>query len=394
MDLTVVGLISGTSYDAIDAAVGRFSLSGETIRLQPLGLRSTAFESEFRARIAALLPPHPTTVEEVCRLETELGRRFGAAAAEANRCLAGEGAGLVVSHGQTVFHWVEDGRARGGLQLGAPAWIAEATGLPVISDVRTRDIARGGQGAPLASTLDALLVLPPDGPRRGSLNLGGIANITVRDRQGQVIAYDLGPAGALLDQAVVDATGGAERMDRDGARAAQGRVVEPLLERFLADPYYALPPPKSTGKERFHARYVRSVVGATEVGLEDLLATLTELTAGLVTRACAEWELDELVCAGGGVRNPVLMGRIGVLAPRVRVRSIEEFGLPAQAKEGYLMALLGYLAWHGLEGTIPAATGAAKGSIVGSVTPGSRPLVLPPPVKVPPSRLVVEGASA
>lgn len=391
MDLTVIGLISGTSYDAIDAAVGRFSLSGDTIRLRPLGLRSTPLDGALRARIATLLPPQTTTIEEVCRLDTELGQRFGAAAADANRCLAGGAAGLVVSHGQTVFHWVRERRALGGLQLGAAAWVAEAAGLPVISDVRTRDIARGGQGAPLASTLDALLVLPADGPRRGSLNLGGIANITVRDHDGRVIAYDLGPGGALLDQAVAEATGGSERMDRDGRLAARGRVSRVLLERLLAEPYYALPPPKSTGKELFHAGYLRSVAEPSRVSLEDLLATLTELTARLVAGACEDWDLEELVCAGGGVRNPVLMARITSLAPGVRVRSIEEFGLPAQAKEGHLMALLGYLAWHGLEGTIPSATGAATGSIVGSLTPGSMPLVLPPPVPVAPARLVVEA---
>lgn len=394
MDLTVIGLMCGTSYDAIDAAAGRFSLAGDVIRLRPLGLRSTPLEASFRSRIAALLPPHPTTIEEVCRLDTEFGQRFGTAAADANASLAQGSADLCVSHGQTVFHWVEDGRARGGLQLGGAAWIAEASGLPVISDLRTRDVARGGQGAPLASTLDALLVLAPGGPRRGALNLGGIANITVRHREGGVVAYDLGPAGALLDQAVAAATGGRERLDRDGRLAARGRVVPELLERLLAEPYYALVPPKSTGKERFHSRYVESVVGSAPVALEDLLATLTELTAWLVARACEDWDLEELVCAGGGVRNPVLMGRIKALAPKVRIRSSEEFGLPSQAKEGYLMALLGYLAWHGLEGTIPSATGALRGSILGSVTPGARPLVLPEPVTVAPARLVVKTVGA
>lgn len=394
MDLTVIGMISGTSYDAIDAAVGRFSLAGDTVRLRPLGLRSTPLEESFRARIAAALPPHATTVEEVCRLETQLGQRFGAAATAAIDSLAEGDADLVVSHGQTVFHWVEEGRALGGLQLGGPAWIAEATGLPVVSDLRTRDIARGGQGAPLASTLDALLLLPPDGPRCGSLNLGGIANITVRDREGRVIAYDLGPAGALLDHAVAVATGGRERMDRDGRLAARGRVLPELLEGFLAEPFYALAPPKTTGKELFHARYLESVVGSREIPLEDLAATLTELTARLVAKSCQDWGLEELVCAGGGVRNPVLMARVAALAPAVRVRPSEDFGLPAQAKEGYLMALLGYLAWHGLEGTIPSATGASRGSILGSLTPGSRPLVLPEPVPAAPSRLVVEGAGS
>jgi anhydro-N-acetylmuramic acid kinase len=387
MTTRVIGLLSGTSFDAVDAAVADLRLVGDVIELCPRGLLSEDIPAETRRRIAACLPPHPTTIEEVCRLDTELGQLFGAVAARANERFAEGRAELVVSHGQTVYHWVEGARARGTLQLGAAAWIAEATGLPVVSDLRTRDITRGGHGAPLASTLDALL-LPADEPtRRGALNLGGIANITVRGDDGAIIAYDIGPANALLDNAVAAATAGAERMDVDGARAARGSVHRDLLDRLRAEPYYALPAPKSTGKELFHAGYVRDIVGDLAIGTDDLLATLTELTAWLVADACARHVLDELIVSGGGVRNPWLMARIAALAPHTRVRDIADYGLPAQAKEAYLFALLGFLSFHGLPGTIASATGAAAPAILGSITPGRSRLRLPDPPAVPPTRL-------
>jgi anhydro-N-acetylmuramic acid kinase len=388
MDLTVIGMLSGTSYDGVDAAVARLSLDDDVVTLQPLGLHSEDIPADLRRRIGAALPPQATSLEEVCRLDTELGQLFGRVAAAADTELAGGAADLVVSHGQTVFHWVDGGSPLGTLQLGAAAWIAAGSGLPVVSDLRTRDITRGGHGAPLASTLDALLLLH-DGAARGALNLGGIANLTLRDSAGRIVAYDIGPASALMDSAVVDLTGGAERMDRDGARAARGTVDDELLADLLAEPYYRLPPPKSTGKELFHADYVRRVLGDRTIGGDDLLATLTELTARLVAGACAEHGLAELVAAGGGVRNPVLMRRITELAPGTRVRPIDDFGLPAQAKEAYLFALLGFLSVHGLPGTIASATGADAGSVLGSLTPGRAPLRLPEPADRLPSRLRV-----
>ena len=386
MDLTVIGMISGTSYDAIDAAVADLSLHGDEIVCHPRGLYSEDLPDELRARIAAALPPHATTLEEVCRLDTELGQLFGSVAAAANELLAGGRADLVVSHGQTVFHWVEGVHALGTLQLGAAAWIAERTGVATVTDLRTRDITRGGHAAPLASTVDALLVLSDD-VRRGSLNLGGISNITVRDSNGDVVAYDIGPASALMDSAVVDATHGAARMDTDGALAARGTVQPALLERLRSEPYYRLPAPKSTGKELFHADYVRDAVGDREISTEDLVATLTELTAGLVADACRSYDLEELVVAGGGVRNPTLIARITALSAPTRLRTIDEFGLPAQGKEAYLFALLGYLSAHGLPGTIASATGARSGSILGSFTPGAGPLRLPEPATTSPRRM-------
>ena len=395
MDLTVIGMISGTSYDAIDAAAARLSLSGDVVSLQPLGLYSEDIPAGMRARIGAVLPPHATGMETVCRLDTELGQLFGRVAAAANEALAGGAADLVVSHGQTVFHWVEGGSALGTLQLGSAAWVAAAAGATVVSDLRTRDLTRGGHGAPLASTLDALLLLHDDLPgdvTRGALNLGGIANLTVRSPEGRIVAYDVGPASALMDSAVVDATDGSERMDRDGERAARGTVDEALLAELLAEPYYRLPAPKSTGKELFHAHYVQHAVGSRNLSTDDLLATLTELTARLVADACTAHRLTELVAAGGGVRNPVLMRRIAALSPSTAVRTIDEFGLPAQAKEAYLFALLGYLSAHGLPGTIASATGASEGSILGSFTPGRAALRLPEPADVAPRRLEVRPA--
>lgn len=388
MRMTVIGMISGTSYDAIDAAVAELDLVGDEIVCHPLGLHSTDLPNELRGRIAAALPPHRTTLEEVCRLDTEIGQLFGAVAAEANTRYAGGRADLVVAHGQTVYHWVSGAHALGTLQLGGAAWVAEATGVATVSDLRTRDITRGGHAAPLASTLDALLVLG-DGVRRGSLNLGGIANITVRAADGRIAAYDLGPASALIDSAVTDATAGAERMDTDGVRASRGRVHDELLRSLLAEPYYRLPAPKSTGKELFHADYVRTAVKGFDVSADDLVATLTELSARLVADAVGEYDLAELVVAGGGVRNPALMRRIAELSAPAVIRPIDDFGLPAQGKEGYLFALLGYLSAHGLPGTIASATGAREASILGSFTPGATPLRLPSPATVIPRRMVV-----
>lgn len=390
--LTVVGLLSGTSYDAVDAAVCDLRLAGEELLLHPRGLHSAPFPDELRRAVAACLPPARTTMAEVCRLDTELGRFFGRVAAEAVDAAAGGRADLVVSHGQTVYHWVEGRQARGTLQLGGAAWIAEATGLPVVSDVRTRDIARGGQGAPLASTLDALLLLGEGpGPRRGALNLGGIANITVRGGSGGIVAYDLGPANALIDAAVADGTGGAETMDTDGARARRGTVDRELLRRLLAEPYYALAAPKSTGKELFHGAYLREQVAAAggRPELDDLVATVTELTAELVAAACREYGVEELVVSGGGVRNPALLARLAELCAPARVAPIEEHGLSSQGKEGYLFALLGFLTVCGLPASVPSATGAREAALLGSITPGARPLRLPEPAAQAPVRLRV-----
>ncbi|HSR24623.1 MAG TPA: anhydro-N-acetylmuramic acid kinase, partial [Candidatus Eisenbacteria bacterium] len=308
----------------------------------------------------------------VCRLDTELGQAFAAAAQRAVDELCDGRADLVVSHGQTVFHWVEAGRARGTLQLGQPAWIAEGTGLPVVSDLRARDIAAGGHGAPLVSLLDVLLLGDAEGPPRAALNIGGIANATVVRDGEPPIAFDTGPGNALIDTAVAWCTGGREAMDRDGERAARGRIDARLLTRLAADPYFRLPAPKSTGRELFHGAWLRAAMdeASPDVAGDDLVATVTRLTADTVAAALRSLDVRRLWVSGGGALNPVLMDWLAAALPGVPVAATDELGLPATAKEAYAFALLGFLTWRGVPATLPSCTGARHASLLGTVTPG------------------------
>ena len=395
--MRVIGLLSGTSHDAIEAAAAELELSGEDLVLRLLGSVTTAFEPELRRAIAAALPPGQAGAGELCMLDTRLGQAFAEAAAQADRALCGGGAELVVSHGQTVFHWVEAGRVLGTLQLGEPAWIAERTGLPVVSNLRSRDVAAGGQGAPLVSFVDCLL-LPPGPVPRAALNLGGIANLTVvpsGPSGGPPLAFDAGPANALIDAAVSLVTGGRETFDAGGRRGARGRVDPALLGRLLADPYYEQPPPKSTGKERFNAAHLADAVGRNPpVSGDDLVATATVHAAEVVARECRRHGIAELFVSGGGTRNPTLMGALADRTPGVVIRPSDALGIPEAAKEAYAFAILGFLTFHGVAATIPSCTGAAHPSILGSITPGAGRLRMPPPAVSAPRRIrIVPGGT-
>jgi anhydro-N-acetylmuramic acid kinase len=351
----------------------------ETVVLRPLGHRETPWPAELKRRLRGVLPPASTSAQEIAQLDTLVGQASGAAVASALAELAPAGGDLVASHGQTVFHWVTgDGRVGGTLQIGQPAWIVEATGVPTVSDLRARDVAAGGHGAPLASTLDVLWLARPGGPR-AALNLGGIANVTVVGEGSALAAFDTGPGNCLLDDAAAQVTGGALDHDRDGRMASAGRVREDLLTRLLADPYYAEPAPKSTGRERFHGAYVAERLDGPAPPPEDLLATLTELTAATVARALGPFSVAEVVASGGGVRNPALVAALRRhLGATPLIRS-DERGLDPAAKEAYLMALLGFLTWHGVPGVAPGVTGAAAPRVLGRISPGDGPLRLPPP---------------
>ncbi|MGW2231349.1 anhydro-N-acetylmuramic acid kinase [Streptomyces formicae] len=386
--MRVIGLMSGTSYDAIDAAAADLTLDGDRLTLTPLGLISRGYDAGLRAGLAAALPPAETTLADVCRLDTLIGRAFAAAAVEADRELCDGQAELVASHGQTVYHWVADGQVHGTLQIGQPAWIAEATGLPVVADFRPRDIAAGGQGAPLVSMVDRMWLRGRPGAP-AALNLGGIANITAPDGT----AFDTGPANALIDAAVHEATGGRLEYDLDGELAARGTVDEGLLGQLLAEPYYGLPAPKTTGKELFHLPYLRTALkGYEALPAEDVVATLTRLTARTVADAVRSVAASEVIASGGGTRNPALMAALRAELGSVPVRTSDELGLPSAAKEAYAFAVLGFLTLHGLPGTVPASTGARHPSVLGSLTPGRR-AVWPPRVAADaaPSRLVING---
>jgi anhydro-N-acetylmuramic acid kinase len=384
--MRVIGLMSGTSYDAIDVAAAELGLHGDVVTMRPLGALSVPFDEDLRTRIAGGLPPAQTSYEQVCVLDTELGQAFGDAAARGIDELCAGAADLVVSHGQTVYHWVdEDGRARGTLQLGQPAWVAEHTGLPVVSDLRSRDIARGGHGAPLVSMFDVLLLAGRPG-RCGALNLGGIANLTVVDGDGHAVAFDAGPANALIDAATSLLRG--EPFDADGQRAARGRVDDRLLAALLDHPYFAQPAPKSTGKELFHWGYVRDRLSSEQLAADDIIATLTELSAQVVATELERHRVDEVFVSGGGARNRWLLQRLASLAPSgCRLTGIADLGFGPEEKEAYAFALLGFLTLNGLPATVPSCTGASTPSMLGSITPGAASLRLPEPAQQVPVRL-------
>lgn len=389
--MIVLALSSGTSVDGIDVAAAELSVHAEQLRMTPLGHREVPYSPGLRAAVLAALPPAGTTLEAVCRIDTGVGQEFAAAARDAAQDLAGGVAELVVSHGQTLYHWTCDGAVRGTLQLGQPAWIAEATGLPVVSDVRVNDVAAGGQGAPLAALLDVLLLADRPGAA-AAVNLGGIANVTVVGSPGGPVAFDTGPANALLDAAARHLTDGREHADHDGALAARGRVDEPLLAAMLDHPYYHRPPPRTTGKEDFHAAYLWAVLDRTGRGglaPEDLLATLVELTARTVADALAPYAVREVFASGGGTRNPTQLGRLAAQLAPARLATSAELGLDPSAKEAYLFALLGFFTWHDLPGTVPGCTGARHATVAGRITPGARPLRLPEPATVRPTHLTV-----
>ncbi|MFC4904405.1 anhydro-N-acetylmuramic acid kinase [Kocuria oceani] len=391
--MIVTGLMTGTSADALDVALVDFSVirgeDGDELVMDLLDHGEVPFPSDLGRDLLRLLELGSVPLSLVADVDSRLGVLSADAVQgilDANRV----DCDLVVSHGQTVQHLLSDGVVRGTLQVGQPAWIAERTGCPVLSDVRARDVAAGGQGAPLASMLDSLLFADAS-EATAAVNLGGIANITVLSPGSPPVAYDTGPANALIDVMARRITGDPRGIDRDGALAGRGRVVEPLLEDLLAEPYYRQPAPKSTGKELFHAGHLDRAL-ASRPGLDphDVIATVTRLTALTVAAECHRHGVTRAVVSGGGTHNPALMTELRrALGDGVVLEPIDSTGLPGDAKEAALMALLGWLTWHGLPATVASCTGASRATPAGRLTPGRRPLILPEPRPHLPHRLRV-----
>ena len=376
--MKVMGMISGTSYDGIDVACCEFNQREDEIELKQYGFISIPYSDDLHQSIAEAMPPQAVDMEKVCVLDTRIGQAFASAANEAIKKFNFT-PNLIVSYGQTLFHWVDaQFKARGTLQLGEPAWIAERTGCAVLSNIRSRDVAANGHGAPLVSLIDSLL-FGDSTDKKGALNLGGISNITVAGRGFAPVAYDIGPANGLMDFAIFAHTKGKLSFDEDGRIAASGKVDSKLLELLLKEPYYALTPPKSTGKELFNLDYLIRNIGPVESwSIENLLATLLELTVETVAREVERFELKTLYIAGGGSANPVLMKRLQDRLTSCSVQSMLQLGIDPRAKEGITFALIGFLSAHGLAGQVPSCTGASGERILGSFTPVATPLHLPP----------------
>jgi anhydro-N-acetylmuramic acid kinase len=339
--------------------------------------------------IADSMPPRKVDMERVCILDTKIGQAFSAAAQSAMKKFKFE-PDLIVSHGQTLFHWIDtDHKAKGTLQLGEPTWIAEETGVQVLSNIRSRDVAAGGHGAPLVSIVDQLLLGNSAAPE-GALNLGGISNITVAGSNLTPLAYDIGTANCLLDAAIYAHSEGKYSYDADGKLAASGTVDKELLAKFLTEPYYKLPAPKSTGRELFHLDYLIDYVGpVSSWNIADLMATLLELTVETVAIEVEKFKLAKLYIAGGGSANPVMMARLHERLTNCQVLSMQVLGIDPRAKEGLMFALIGYLALNGQPGQIPSCTGANGERILGSLTPGKDAFVLPQRPNIQPTKMRV-----
>ncbi len=377
--------MSGTSADGVDAALVEWPDDARARPFRLLSFVECPFEADLQQRIHRLAAgelPGGDVLREWAALDGLLADRFAAAAA-----LAAEKAGAdldgidaIASHGQTVGHFPE---LSASLQIGNPSRIAERTGCDVVADFRPRDLAAGGEGAPLAPFFH-WAALGDEEESRAVLNLGGIANVTwlpAAAAPEEVIAFDVGPANALIDGAVQTWSQGAERFDRDGVRALAGRVDPALLAELMDDEYLRRPPPKSTGRERYGLREAVELTGRwRDAGrpLDDLVATLTRFTVDAVAAACRDWlpgirgssTPDRLLVCGGGARNPAMMGELARALPSTTVEPTDAAGVPGQAVESMAFSLMGRNALLGLPNHLPRTTGATRAAVLGVRVPG------------------------
>jgi anhydro-N-acetylmuramic acid kinase len=381
----LVGLMSGTSADAVDAALIR--VDGPDSRPELVAFRETPMERSLRRDVLDLASAAAWEPERLMRVDAALGETFAAATLEllAIARVAPADVDAIGSHGQTVRHVP---RHRGGgtaltLQIGSAAVIAERTGVTVVSDFRARDTAAGGEGAPLVPLVDWAL-FRSDAESRALLNVGGMANLTYLPRGGgveAVMALDTGPGNAVMDALVEIETDGDLSHDPGGTRAARGRASEALVTELLADPFFELPPPRSTGREHFGATYAEklgNLGAAMGLSADDVLATATELTAASVGAAVARYVLprgavDAVYVSGGGVRNATLMSALARRLAPARVQALDVLGVEPAAKEALAFALLAHRTLSGMSGNVAPATGASHPVVLGSVTPGARP---------------------
>jgi anhydro-N-acetylmuramic acid kinase len=388
--MIVAGVMSGTSADGVDVAICRVSPADGGARVKVLAHSALRYSASLRKAVLAAMDAKSTSAAELARLNWRLGQVYAEAVDAAVR-EAGVELQLIACHGQTIYHQGAAMKYLGSpvrctWQTGEAAVIAERMRVPVVSDFRPADMAAGGQAAPLVPMFD-FCVFRDAKRSRLLLNLGGIANVTVLPaacRAEDVMAFDTGPANMVIDACMERLFG--RGFDRNGAIAGRGRVLHGVLTKLMRARYFSAPPPKSCGREEYGEAFVTQFIKACKRESsreEDVIATATALTARTIADAYARFcrpqferiapkAKVELIAAGGGVRNATLMRMLTEqLEPAdVRVRSIEETGLDAGAKEAAAFALLGWLTWHGLPGNLPSATGARRPVVLGKVTYG------------------------
>lgn len=381
--MIVLGMMSGTSGDGIDAAVVQLTGQPPSLSWKLVKHIHIPFPQALQDEIFACFNPKTSGVDRLCALNFALGKVYAQAAGQAiaQSGLHKEEIDLVGNHGQSMWH-IPSGPQASTLQIGEAAVIAELTGITTIHNFRARDMAAGGQGAPLVSYVDTLLFSHPE-ITRVLQNIGGIANGTYlpnaqRRAQGvRPFAFDTGPGNMLIDDAMRRISGGKLQFDQDGALAAQGKVAEELLAQWIdGEPYFHLPPPKTTGRELFGAQYGAALWEQAQrmrLNGADYATTVTAFTARTIADAYRHFMPSmpaEVVVSGGGAYNRTLLKMLAAEIAPARVTTIDELGLPPDAKEAVAFAVLAYETWHNRPGNLPAATGALRPVVLGDITPG------------------------
>jgi anhydro-N-acetylmuramic acid kinase len=380
----VIGLNSGTSYDGIDAALVEIEGAGTETRVKTVAFADFPFPPDARRKISELFNPATGTVDRICFMNYYLGELFAEAALKLieQAGLTAAAVDLIGSHGQTIYHLpepvMEAGRVvRATLQIGEPAVIAERTGILTVADFRARDVAAGGQGAPLTAYADYLL-FGQDRKTRLIQNIGGIGNVTLVGGAvpfEAIMAFDTGPGNMVIDETVRLITDGRLTYDRDGVMAARGQVCADLLAELLVHPYLTKGPPKTTGREEFGVAFTERLWKTGKLrrlASDDLVATITAFTvesiAGSYERFIYPRVLpDEVIIGGGGADNPTMIRWLQKRLGSIPVRSHEDFGFSSDAKEAVLFAILANEALHGIPANVPAATGARRPVVLGKI---------------------------
>ena len=382
----VLGLMSGTSVDAIDVALVRIapSIADNAAHARLENFTAVPFPAAVRAEVLRVAEGTRVSTADISQLNFRLGRLFAEAALRACRKfrVPPRRISLIGSHGQTVFHQGRPSRFLGQnvastLQIGEPAVIAALTGITTVGDFRPADMAVGGQGAPLVPFGDYLLYRDA---RRGRavLNIGGIANVTIIPKAAPpsaVRAFDTGPGNMVIDALVRHFTGGRRRYDVGARMASQGSLLPALLNTLLAAKYFRQPPPKSAGREQYGSAYVEKILAwgrRHRARAEDLVRTATVLTALSISAALHRWVLPrtplaQLIVSGGGARNPLILAQLAAVLPGTEVVTSESLGLPGDAKEAFIFAILADQTMRGRPANLPSATGAACPAILGKI---------------------------
>jgi len=372
----VIGLMSGTSMDGVDAALVSISGYGTETSVETLAFDTFGYPPEIRGRLGNV---SRADVIDLCELNVLVGEVF----ADAAKSILTKGqtsldrVDLIGSHGQTVCHVPRRvGRHGSTLQIGEPAVIAERTGVTTVANFRARDVAAGGDGAPLVPYVDYVL-FAQEGRVRVAHNLGGISNLTVvAERREDVFGFDTGPGNMPIDCAARIMTDGRMEKDDDGKLARKGNVDDRLLALLLEHPFLNLDPPKSTGAEEFGADYVADIIKRNSgLSVEDMLATITRFVAESILKGYKEFvlprhEVDEIIFSGGGTRNGTLMGMLQELLSPIPITTSDTYGIPSDAKEAVAFAVLANETVCGNPGNIPAATGARHETVLGTIVPG------------------------